>query len=159
MNTLYLLLFLAFPIKNITTINQQAIDMDTIYVKKPVYVSFWALWCSQCIKELDKINMLSDSLDFFVLAINEDGNRKKARVASFVRGKKWKFPVMIDSRQKLMRQFGVLALPSSFLYGTDGEVVKKFTGFSQNSEKLFVKLIDSLNSHVDTLSSSTNQSE
>ena len=156
MNTLFLTILLAFPLKKVTTIDQKRIDMDTVYTQKPVYISFWALWCSQCIKELDKINMLKDSLDFFVIAINEDGNRKKARVASFIRGKKWNFPVMIDERQKYMREFGVLALPSSFLYNREGKVIKKFTGFSQSAEDKFIKILDSLNAHVDTISPSTN---
>ncbi len=156
MNIFALVLFLTFPLKKLTTIEQKEIDMDTVYTKKPVYVSFWALWCSQCIKELDKINKLKDSLDFFLIAINEDGKRKKARVISFIRAKKWNFPVVLDGRQKYMREFGVLALPSSFLYDREGKPVRKFTGFSQSAEKIFIKLVDSLNSHVDTASHSSN---
>ncbi len=148
-------LLAVFPIKQVRTLDNRVIDMDTIYTKRPVYVSFWALWCSQCIKELDRVNELKDSLNVFVITINEDGNRKKARVSAFAKGRKWQFPVSIDERQKLMREMGVVALPSSFLYDRDGKCVKKFTGFSGKAEETFKALIDSLN-HVDTLSTPAN---
>ena len=156
MNILLYFVISSFPLKSVTTLNNQTINLDTIYTQKPVYISFWALWCSQCIKELDKINKITDSLDFFVLAINEDGKRKKARVTTFVKGHKWSFPITIDERQKLMREFGVLALPSSFLYDTKGNLVKRFTGFSSKDEEVFLKILDSLKSNVDTVSPSTN---
>ena len=156
MNLFLYFVFLTFPLKSITTLGNKTIEFDTIYTQKPVYVSFWALWCSQCIKELDRINKLTDSLDFFVIAINEDGKRKKARVKTFVKGHKWNFPVSIDERQKLMREFGVLALPSSFLYDTRGNLVKRFTGFSSKDEEVFLKILDSLKSNVDTISPSAN---
>lgn len=156
MHLLFSLLLLTFPLKNICTINNKTIDIDTIYSKKPVYISFWALWCSQCIKELDRINKLKDSLDIFVIAINEDGKRKRARVANFVKGHKWRFPVSLDEGQKLMREFGVLALPSSFLYDTKGNRIRRFTGFSPKSEKIFIKIIDSLQTNVDTISHTSN---
>ncbi len=151
MNLIFAIVFLSFPLKDITTLNKETINLDTIYTKKPVYVSFWALWCSQCIKELDRINKLMDSLDFFVVAVNEDGKRKMSRVGSFVKGHKWNFPVIIDKRQKLMREFGVMALPSSFLYDTEGNLVKRFTGFSSRDEKVFLSILDSLKSNVDTV--------
>ena len=153
MHLLFFIVISTFPLKTITTIDHNIIDFDTIYTQKPVYISFWALWCSQCIKELDKINTLQDSMNFFVIAINEDGKRKKARVRNFTKGHKWRFSVALDESQKLMREFGILALPSSFLYDTKGHLVKRFTGFSSKDEKNFIKLLDSL--YVDTLSTNS----
>lgn len=59
--------------REIKTFNYGVVDMDTIWGKKPVYISFWAIWCTNCVKELDKINKIKDSLNIVVIAINEDG--------------------------------------------------------------------------------------
>lgn len=155
MKLLFFIVLTTLPLKHLKTIDNTTIDLDTIYTKKPLYVSFWAMWCTQCIKELDRLNTLKDSLNIYIIAINEDGKRKKGRTKSFSKGHKWDFPIIIDERQEIMRKFGVLALPSSFLYDTKGNILKKFVGFSPKDEKILTEILDSLKENVDTLPPST----
>lgn len=128
--------------KTISSINFGVVDLDTIWGRKPVYVSFWAIWCSSCVKELDRINKVKDSLGIFVIAINEDGLRKSSIVLNFVRAKRWNFPVVVDDGQSLMKAFSVTALPTSFLYGVDKSLLKKFTGFSEGDLKVIKELLN-----------------
>lgn len=127
--------------KTVSSINFGVVDLDTIWGRKPVYISFWAIWCSSCVKELDRINKIKDSLGIFVIAVNEDGLRKSSSVLNFVKAKRWNFPVILDDGQSLMKAFGVAALPTSFLYGVDKSLLKKFTGFSEGDLKVIKELI------------------
>ncbi|MEO0241855.1 MAG: TlpA disulfide reductase family protein [candidate division WOR-3 bacterium] len=127
--------------KTVSSINFGVVDLDTIWGRKPVYISFWAIWCSNCVKELDRINKVKDSLGIFVVAVNEDGLRKSSNVLNFVRNRRWNFPVIIDDGQSLMKAFGISALPTSFLYSVDRKLLKKFTGFSEGDLKVIKELL------------------
>ncbi len=139
---LILLTLALLDAKEIKTLNRGIIDMDTIWGRRPVYVSFWAIWCSNCVKELDEINKIKDSLNIVVLAINEDGQRKLSRVNAFIKTKKWDFPVVMDFDQSLMKSYGVSALPTSFLYSKEKKLLKRFTGFSTKDKELLKKLLE-----------------
>ncbi|MEO0230808.1 MAG: TlpA disulfide reductase family protein, partial [candidate division WOR-3 bacterium] len=86
-------------------------------------------------------NKVKDSLGIFVIAVNEDGLRKSSNVLNFVRNRRWNFPVIIDDGQSLMKAFGISALPTSFLYGVDRKLLKKFTGFSEGDLKVIKELL------------------
>jgi len=139
---LILLTLALLDAKEIKTLNRGIIDMDTIWGRRPVYVSFWAIWCSNCVKELDEINKIKDSLNIVVLAINEDGQRKLSRVNAFIKTKKWDFPVVVDFDQSLMKSYGVSALPTSFLYSKEKKLLRRFTGFSTKDKELLKKLLE-----------------
>ncbi len=128
--------------QKISTINYGIVDMDTVWGKKPVYISFWAIWCTNCVKELDRMNKLKDSLGIFIIAVNEDGERKKGNVLSFSKSRKWDFPILMDEGQKLLKSFGVTALPTSFLYDTQKKLVKRFTGFAESDVKYLKEFKD-----------------
>lgn len=104
-------------------------------------MSYWAIWCTNCVKELDRIQKVKDSLDLFVIAINEDGVRKKANVLNFIRARKWDFVVVMDEGQNWMKKDGVTALPTSFLYGKDGVLLKRTTGFAEKDIEELKRLL------------------
>ncbi len=136
-----LILFSILNQNKLETLNFSVVDMDTIWGRKPVYVSYWAIWCTNCVKELDEINKVKDSLGIFVVAINEDGEKRENRVIAFVKGKGWNFPVVMDKGQSLMKSAGVSALPTSFLYSKEKKLLKRFTGFSHKDLEGLKKLI------------------
>lgn len=143
MKLLLTLIIALVDVGSIKTLDRGIIDMDTIWGKGPVYISFWATWCTNCVQELDEINKIKDSLGIFVITVNEDGLRKEGRVLSFLKGKKWDYPVVMDEGQKLMRKYGVTALPTSFLYSKDKKLLKRFTGFSSRDAALMKELLRS----------------
>jgi len=128
-------------VKTLETLNYGTLDMDTVWGRRPVYVSYWAIWCTNCVKELDRIQKVKDSLDLFVIAINEDGVRKKANVLNFIRARKWDFVVVMDEGQNWMKKDGVTALPTSFLYGKDGVLLKRTTGFAEKDIEELKRLL------------------
>jgi thiol-disulfide isomerase/thioredoxin len=142
LKALVLLTFTLLNAKEVRTLNYGVVNMDTVWGKRPVYISFWAIWCTNCIKELDEINRIKDSLGIFVIAVNEDGLRKESRVVSFVKAKKWDFPIVMDADQSLMKSYGVSALPTSFLFSPKRELLKRFTGFASKDKELLKSMVE-----------------
>ena len=62
--------------------------------KTPMIISFWAVTCKPCIRELDAINDAMpdwlDEADFRVVAISTDDSRFSAQARAWVEGLNWK---------------------------------------------------------------------
>jgi peroxiredoxin len=89
---------------------------------KLVLVNFWATWCVPCQWEMPLMDTLYKTYKdrgFVILAISLDQGDPD-RVRSFVKDKRLTFPVALDPRQEAARQFGIAALPATFLVGPDG---------------------------------------
>lgn len=130
-----------------TDLDGETVILDSLLSKGPVHVSFWAIWCKPCVRELDELSPLYEKyrekgVEF--LAINEDSPRSTHRVKPMVRGKRWKFRVLLDSENKLLRAFHVVSLPTSFLIDRDGKIVKAYQGFKSGTEKLVEEELDRL---------------
>jgi cytochrome c biogenesis protein CcmG/thiol:disulfide interchange protein DsbE len=78
------------------TYNTQQIDNDG----KPIIISFWALWCKPCKKELDAYNDnyedWQEETGVKIIAVSIDDARSTAKVMPFVNGKAWDFDVLLD---------------------------------------------------------------
>ena len=95
------------------------------YHGKWLLVNFRATWCPPCLDEIPELNSLHTAhqdRDLLVIGIAMDSGSKK-NVADFVRTQKILYPVVFGN-QKLAAQIGELeALPTSYLYAPNGELV------------------------------------
>lgn len=115
---------------------------------KPVYISFWALWCTNCVKELNAINeVYSDwqkETGVKLVAISIDDERNKPKVAPYVNGKGWEFDVYLDPNSDLKRALNVNTIPHSFLVDGTGQIVWQHNGYSAGDENELYELIKKL---------------
>jgi thiol-disulfide isomerase/thioredoxin len=100
------------------------------YAGKVVLLDFWASWCSPCLQSFPWMNELqqkhgNDGL--VVLAVNMDQDRKLAE--AFLGKTPAKFRVEYDPAGSVARQFGVEAMPTSFLIDRNGKVRVRHAGF------------------------------
>ncbi len=66
-----------------------------------------------------------------IVAVNLD--EQAADAARFLKDTPADFTVVYDPEGKLAAQYGIIGMPSSFLIGRDGQIVKKHAGFYDDS--------------------------
>ncbi len=108
---------------------------------KVVYVDFWASWCSSCKASMPWLNKLQNQLgdSFQVVAVNLDEQRETAQ--AFLQKSGVNLLVAYDPAGTIPEQFGVQAMPTSFLLDKNGKVAFIHEGFnSKDSAELEAKI-------------------
>jgi thiol-disulfide isomerase/thioredoxin len=95
---------------------------------KPALVDFFASWCDPCAEEAPTLRKLSQDLGgkATIVAVDWDDAGDSAR--AFVRKHGWTFPVLADTSGTAGENYGVTALPTSFVLDPQGEIVDTFRG-------------------------------
>ena len=106
------------------------------YVGKTILIDFWATWCGPCVASLPHLNrahVSEQGLDLVVLAVNIE-SLDIAR--QFVMEKGYDFITLIDKAHKTRMQYGVDAIPTTFLVDRFGVLRDRMVGGSYISLKL-----------------------
>jgi cytochrome c biogenesis protein CcmG/thiol:disulfide interchange protein DsbE len=123
-------------------VDGHAVCLDSLLVDGPVFMSFWALWCKMCIKELDALKPYFDEFDSLginLLAISVDKARSVPQVKPFALSHKWKYVVVLDPDDILRDLYNVQAMPSSFIINQDKEIIFSHMGYKPGDEELIIK--------------------
>jgi len=139
-------------------LNGKKVSVYDVWDKGPMAISFWFLACEPCKKEmkfLDEYNEKYSEQGFKVLSINTDNSRTINRVKPFVKSKKYSFTVLNDPKSLFFRKMGGKICPFLVLVDSEGNIIKKHTGYNPGDEvKLELEIQEMLNStKVDTVSS------
>ena len=101
------------------------------YNGKIVYVDFWASWCTPCRASFPFMQKMAeehgDSL--VIAAINVDKNRPDAEL--FLEQFEINFDIVYDPEGSLAESFDVKGMPTSYLYGRDGQLIGSHVGFKK----------------------------
>jgi peroxiredoxin len=94
---------------------------------KPALVVFWATWCDSCREEMPALEAVfrRSGGRFSVIAPSLDED--PAKVPAFAREHRLTFPVLLANRPA-SNAWGVRMLPTSFLVGPDGAIVRRWVG-------------------------------
>jgi peroxiredoxin len=114
----------------------------------PMIISFWAMWCKPCLRELSQFHEdypdLQAETGVKVIAVSIDDARNTPRVKSFVRGKGWNFPVYLDPNSAFKRAMNVNNIPHTFLVNGQGEVVYQHSSYTPGDEIELYEELDKL---------------
>jgi peroxiredoxin len=107
-------------------INGETVDLKN-YRGKPVLVHFWAEWCPICSAEQDSIQSLSE--DFEVLSIAMQSGQAQT-VRAFMQQENLSFPTIADPLGEISGQWGVRAVPVSFIIDGQGDIRFSEVGYT-----------------------------
>jgi len=111
-----------------------------------ILISFWATWCEPCKKEmmqLEKIYAERKNRGFTVLSICMDEPETQGDARTFVRQRRFTFPVLLDSESTVTQKLNPRrSAPFSMLVSKKGEVVWRHEGFVSGDEKEVAKVVD-----------------
>ena len=106
---------------------------------KPLLISFFALWCKPCMKELKAISEVyeewQEQTGVRLIAVSVDDSRSTDKVPVAVRAQGFEWTTLLDPNSELKRAMGVNQIPHLFLLDGKGNIVWQHTSYSEGSEE------------------------
>jgi len=136
----------SLPSVNIKTLDGTPFNTQDIYNNgKPILVSFWALWCKPCKKEMDAYNEVyedwQEETGVKIYAVSIDDARSTAKVLPFVNGKGWEMEVLLDPNGDFKRAMNVNMIPHTFLIDGNGNIVYQHTSYYEGLEDEIYEMV------------------
>jgi thiol-disulfide isomerase/thioredoxin len=117
------------------------------YRGKVVVVDFWASWCVPCRRSFPWLIEMQEKYGqegLVVIGVNMDADAADAE--SFLRDYPVNFRIVKDPDGVLAREYDVIAMPSSYVIGRDGETATRHLGFKvarqQEYEETLTQLLE-----------------
>lgn len=113
------------------------------YEGQPVLVFLWASWCSVCKGAMPGLqSVYSDYADqgFELLAINMTTQDTLASALSYFQAQGYTYPMLMDRKGEVARDYQMHALPTSVLVGPDGKVLEVVIGSGMSEGALRARL-------------------
>jgi cytochrome c biogenesis protein CcmG, thiol:disulfide interchange protein DsbE len=130
-------------IKTLTGENFNTSDIDND--GKPIVISFFALWCKPCMRELTAIADVypewQEETGVKFVAISIDDARSMANVAPTVNGNGWEYEFYCDPNGDFKRAMGVNLIPHLFVLDGKKNVVYQHTSYAEGGENDLYKVI------------------
>ncbi|TKB47047.1 TlpA disulfide reductase family protein [Thalassotalea mangrovi] len=112
-----------------------------------IYLDFWASWCIPCRKSFPWMNEMQSKYQdqgFKVITINLDVDKSFAK--EFLKQYPADFTVIYDPEGKIGEAYQLKGMPTSYVIGRDGSVVREEVGFFEDKVAEYEqKLVEILN--------------
>jgi len=112
---------------------------------KVLFVDFWSSWCTPCAQSVSFLNEMNRDLKdkgLQIIGINLDEVQDDAK--AFLAKHHASFTVVADANQQCAKDFGVEAMPSSYLVDRNGIIRYVHLGFRPGEAKEFRALAEQL---------------
>lgn len=103
---------------------------------KVVLVDFWASWCAPCRQSFPWLNDMQAKYaarGLVVIGVNVDREREQAE--GFLRKTPAEFEILYDPEGSLAAHYEVPGMPSSYLFGPDGQLIGRHIGFRTSARE------------------------
>jgi len=117
------------------------------YRGKVVAINFWATWCPPCLREMPSMQRLWDQLkneDFVILAIDVGEDDETVFRFTIALDTPLEFPLLLDREGKIIAQWPVLGLPTTFIIDKQGRVAYRAVGGREWDHPDFSSVIKAL---------------
>jgi peroxiredoxin len=105
---------------------------STDFAGKTLLVTFFKTGCSPCMKEVQgliELHQQFSKANFSVIGLSLDEGGQEV-VAKLVEKRSINYPVLMTDTATARNFGGVVSIPTSFLVNKEGNVVKKYTGYT-----------------------------
>ncbi|NQV30383.1 MAG: TlpA family protein disulfide reductase [Candidatus Marinimicrobia bacterium] len=140
------------PQVNLKDLKNKTQSLGEIVEGKITLINFWATYCVPCRKEMKHLNRISETYadkNVQVVGISIDDSRTVGRVQSMVKSQKLNYTILLDTEQKLYKNFNTTAMPFSILVDPTGKILWEHTGYlpgdEAQMESEITKALSSLN--------------
>lgn len=110
---------------------------------KVVIIDYWATWCGPCRQSFPSLQKLyeryktNNNVVFAVVNVWERSDDRSKTVRDFLKtNASLTFPMYLDLKDEVVRQYGVTGIPTKFYLGKDGRVQFKEVGFTPEEQFL-----------------------
>ncbi|MBB1488022.1 TlpA family protein disulfide reductase [Oceanospirillum sediminis] len=112
------------PVFSSQTITGQHFNLADYTGKKPVYLKFWATWCSYCKAEMPHLNSIKQQYgdDIEIVTINVGMNDSVAKINHFFQNQGYSLPVIFDHKGELTARYQVIGTPHHILIDKEGRI-------------------------------------
>jgi len=120
---------LFFLIVSTDTTADSTFDLSEFH-GKVVVLDFWASWCVPCRRSFPWMNTMQEKYadgGLVIIAANVDTD--PAAASAFLEEYPAQFRIINDPDAELAREYGVVAMPSSYIFDRGGELITKHLGF------------------------------
>jgi thiol-disulfide isomerase/thioredoxin len=117
------------PAVTINDLDGKPVDLGAVIGKKPVFLEFWATWCSNCAELLPRVReaqaRYGGQVEFY--GVNVTVNQTPARVRRYMDEQQPPYRVLYDDQGASIRAFGVPGTSYVVIVDAKGTIV--YTGF------------------------------
>ncbi len=114
------------PLLSATTLNGSHFEISE-HLGKPLFVHFWAEWCPICSLEEESIQSLSRDYEMITVAMSSGDNEA---VRAYMKQSGLNFEVINDESGQISADWGVQAVPATFVIDAAGEIRFVEMGYS-----------------------------
>ncbi len=103
----------------------QAVSLSD-FKGKIVLMNFWATWCGYCVSEMPDFQRIyeeyGDQIQVMMINATDGVSETQEEAAAYIAEQGHTFPVFYDLQYDACYQYGVSALPMTFIIGADGYI-------------------------------------
>lgn len=112
---------------------------------KIVFLNFWTTWCPTCRTEMPSMERLHRKLlgkDFAMVTVNI--KETASQVKNFFEEYKLTFTALMDTTGEVSTEFGIRAIPTTFILEKSGQILGRINGPREWDSKESVALFENL---------------
>ncbi|PLX41489.1 MAG: hypothetical protein C0608_05590 [Deltaproteobacteria bacterium] len=122
----------------------ERVNLDDVMGKKTLVLSFWSIYCSDCVMELDDLRSIRAEFpvdEVEVVAVNTDSSLPLSRITSFlrryegVRGAQLNVRHILDRDSSLLENLGVRYIPLMITVSKAGLVTSVVSGYNHDEDQ------------------------
>lgn len=130
----------AAPEFTLKDLENKDVKLSEVCKNGPVVVAFWSTWCKNCPDEMKQFQRMYDQYKergLTVLGVSIDCSKTVSKVRPWIQGRRFTFPILLDTANNVKRLYNVNPVPHSFIIDTSGQIVYSHIGYRPGDEKAY----------------------